>query len=391
MKIVEVISRALASLLWPMLRHTGAHAADRLFIIGTRSPEQRSDLEKRAQFYAPGSTLEFRDKLPLSLIFSLSPVLQASPPHGLQRHLLRILKGVRRSLCPVTSVFNIDSTTYASDGWDWCSLTQYRAILCGRPYNADSAQRTFRDAVVAAKREQHELCYVFGTGTSLEKASERSWEDGYRVVCNTIVRDGELWHHIAPHFIVAGDAIYHFGHTAFAAAFRQDLAARMRESNATFLYPEMFREIVRIHLPEDIQARCIAIPTGNRRTIHDDLTREFSLPGFGNVLPLLLLPVGCTMARNVALWGFDGRAPTDKLFWSNSSKHSYPEHFHTLRAAHPAFFDHHVPKEDPEKYVRLVHGDTLELALQTAEKLGWTFRMLHHSWTATLAKRIYPQ
>jgi len=390
MKIVEVISQISAFLIWPLLRRMAPRAANRLFIIGAQSAEQRSDIEKRAQFYAPGAKPEFRDKITPSLLFSLSPVLLASPPRGHQRHLTRILKGVRRCLCPVASVFNIDSTTYASDGWDWCALTLYRATLCGRSYDAGAAQRAFREAVIAAKHDGHALCYVFGTGTSLEKASERGWGDGYRIVCNTIVRDDQLWHHITPHFIVAGDAIYHFGHTTFAAAFRQDLTARMRESDATFLYPEMFREIVRIHLPQDIQARCIAIPTGNRQTIHDDLTREFSLPGFGNVLPLLLLPVGCTMARNVALWGFDGRAPSDKLFWSNSSKHSYPEHFHTLRAAHPAFFDHHVPKEDPEKYVRLVHGDALEDALQIAEKAGWTFRMLHHSWTGTLAKRFRP-
>lgn len=389
MKAIEIVSRALAFLLWPVLRGSAPKAADRIFVIGARSSEQRSDLATRAQFYAPGSRLEFLEEISSRLAFSLSPVLLASPTQGARRTMLRIFKGIRRSLCPLPSIFNVDSTTYAADGWDWCGLTIYRAALGGRTSDVEKNRRIFTDAVASAKREQHELCYAFGTGTSLGKAQDRDWEDGYRVVCNTIVRDGKLWHHLKPHFIVAGDAIYHFGHTAFAAEFRKDLIVRMRESNVTFLYPETFREIVRLHLPEDIHSRCIAIPTGSRQTIHDDLTKNFSLPGFGNVLPLLLLPVACTLARNVALWGFDGRAPSDRLFWSNSAKHSYPEYFDALRAAHPAFFDHHVPKEDPEKYVRLVHGDTLELALRTAEKAGWTFRMLHLSWTATLAKRMY--
>ncbi|WP_458868572.1 hypothetical protein, partial [Enterococcus faecium] len=80
----------------------------------------------------------------------------------------------------------------------------------------------------------------------------------------------------------------------------------------------------------------------------------------GNVLNKLLLPLGCNLSKHVGLWGFDGRAPKDQLFWSNSQKQSYTELMPTLQAAHPAFFDHFVPRENPEKYVQSVHGDVLE-------------------------------
>ena len=48
------------------------------------------------------------------------------------------------------------------------------------------------------------------------------------------------------------------------------------------------------------------------------------------------------------------------MFWANSAGHSYTELLPTLQEPRiPAFFDHHVPKDDPEKYLRSVHGDVL--------------------------------
>jgi hypothetical protein len=289
---------------------------------------------------------------------------------------------------PLPSIFNVDYITNPNDGWEWCQLTLYCGMMAGRDYNTEEAQARFNAAIAETRKKNLKKCYIFGTGASLEKAEERCWDDGYRVVCNTIVRDKVLWHQLEPQFIVAGDAIYHFGHTPFAAAFRRDLVARLEESRTYFIYPEIFREIVLREVPAALQARCIAVPLGDHQTVHDDLTQNFLLPGLGNVLPLLLLPIGCTLARDVGLWGFDGRAPTDEFFWANSAKHSYPEHFDTLRLAHPAFFKHYIPQKDPNKYVRAVHGDTLEHALHVAETAGWKFRMLHHSWTETLAKRM---
>jgi len=105
------------------------------------------------------------------------------------------------------------------------------------------------------------------------------------------------------------------------------------------------------------------------------------------VLNLLLLPLGCTLSKNVFLWGFDGRAPNDQLFWANSAKHSYPELMDTLRAAHPSFFEHFVPADKPTQYVRKVHGDQLDECLSQSERDGWSFVMMHKSWTPTLQKR----
>lgn len=281
-------------------------------------------------------------------------------------------------------VYDIDWRTNPQDGWNWIDAA---SRVAGHTVDFGAAKDRYEASRQDLSARGANAVYVFGTGPSLEKASGRTWNDGVRIVCNTIVRDHALWHHIDPDLIVAGDGIYHFGFTDFATEFRADLVRRLEESGRTlFLYPAQFDIIVRRSLPAWLHARLIPVPVGKGTDIHQTL-RRFELPGLGNVLNLLLLPVACDLGRRVQLWGFDGRAPTDQLFWANSVKQSYAELLPTLQAAHPAFFDHHVPKEDPEKYLRSVHGDVLENCFQQAEREGWHFDMLHHSWTQSLSRR----
>lgn len=355
------------------------------------TPTQTADLQTRLAFYAPALAaggVRVVARVGWREVWHKRPLLLFDTSDRLPRWVQKWRSGV----------FDIDYRRNPRDGWEWCDLAAYAVspFLMGRGRtrtNTDegalllSTQQTFAHRVAQLHQEGLNKCYLFGTGPSLAAASERDWNDGYRVVCNTIVRDAALWHHLAPHFIVAGDGIYHFGHTPFAHAFRRDLLARLRESDTLFIYPARFDPIVRRELAE-VANRLIPIPIGRHRHIHADLTQQFALPNLGNVLPLLLLPLGCTLAQEVGLWGFDGRAPDDKLFWQNSNRHSYPELLPTLQAAHPTFFSHNVPQADPTRYVRAVHGDVLEVALSEAESAGWCFTMLHHSWTETLRKRM---
>jgi hypothetical protein len=362
----------------------------RLLIVGSDGAEIPGELSERLSYYAPGISAVIREAPTFGDMLSLDPVIVAQQD-AYERPDIRSLVLIRKLICDLPSVFNVDAARNPMDGWEWCALTRY--LSYGRTRTLEDlprAQTSFRNAIGAMRQQSLRASYIFGTGASLERAGDRDWSDGYRIVCNTIVRDAALWRHIDPHIIVAGDAIYHFGHTAFARAFRRDLEARLLESDTLFVYPASFDCVVRTQLTSEIHARCIPVALSGRKRIHSDLSQTFELPAFGNVLLLLLLPLACTLSRDVRLWGFDGRAPTDKYFWTNSSRHTYGEHFNTLIEAHPAFFDHYVPKSDPNKYVRTVHGDVLETALQAAESEGWTFQMLHQSWTEALAKRLKP-
>ena len=125
-----------------------------------------------------------------------------------------------------------------------------------------------------------------GTGPSLAKAIDYEWNNGYRIVSNTIVRDPILWEHIKPHFFVAGDPIYHFGHTEFSSRFRNDLLDRFKKLPAYFLYPAIYDFIVRREFYEFLEW-LIPIPISlDQYEITGDLSEKFQLPSLGNVLNL---------------------------------------------------------------------------------------------------------
>jgi len=338
------------------------------------TPGELSDLNRRLQFYCPNVKLEVKSIN--SAVISRVPILYFNDKNKLSKW----VKYFRRS------IYYIDYRTNPIDGWEWISL----ANLCsGCKPDIKISKIKFIQNINKLKAQGLNKCYIFGTGPSLEKAIDCNFSDGYRVVCNTIVKDKLLWKHLDPNFIVAGDAIYHFGHTTCARMFRKDLLDRMQETpNTYFLYPQEFHTIVyrQFKLIED---RLIPVPIGSYRYYHNDLVESFALPALGNVLQLLLLPLACTLSKNIYLWGFDGRAPHDKLFWSNSEKHSYSDHLPELQKEHPKFYEYFTPKDEPNKYINDNFGDEMEKLLQLAEARGFHFTLMHKSWTSTLMKR-YP-
>lgn len=286
--------------------------------------------------------------------------------------------------------FDVDFNNNEEDGWNWHNaLTAYTFTESSEDTEIELSKKRF--VSYANSIEKFEKSYALGTGPSLAKAINVDWSDGYRIVCNTIVRDSDLWNHIKPHFIVAGDAIYHFGHNSFAQSFISDLKNRLRESSIVFLYPFLYHSFLKDELYE-FKERLIPIPTNDSDLIHVSLFEDFSIPAkIGNVLNVLLLPLATSLSKNVYLYGFDGRSPNDKLFWANSQKHSYGEKINEIQLHHPKFFDFHVPKNNENKYVHDVHGQKLERILSIAEQEGWSFTMMHDTWTETLKRRYNPK
>jgi hypothetical protein len=284
-------------------------------------------------------------------------------------------------------VFDVDFDTNPRDGWELARLATTLAVR--RPASGRKAAALRFQAFAHRQRQTGKSrAYLLGTGPSLASAKDVDFADGIVVACNTIVRDRDLWNHVRASVLVAGDAIYHFGHTPHARAFRADAAARIRESggDTVFVYPETFDPVVRAEFV-GLEDSLVPIPVGEHHDVTVDLTTHFALPDLGNVLNLLLLPVGASLSRNIWLWGFDGRAPADVLFWANSSRHSYSDLMPGLRQAHPAFFRVMVPSGRESKYVESVHGDDLDRQMEDAERRGFTFNMMHFSWTPTLSKR----
>lgn len=284
-------------------------------------------------------------------------------------------------------VADLDYESNPIDGWALIDLGV--ALRGSQRRAAKQAHSSFVRHVENLNLDGPRPVYIFGTGPSLQLAHERSFDDGVTVVCNTTVRDADLWNHLSPAFLAAGDAIYHFGDNPHSAAFRADALRRLRESDGRtlFVYPAQFDVIVRTEF-SDVAPLLAPIPFGPHTDVTVDLTKHFYLPLVENVLANLLLPIGCTVSNDIRLWGFDGRAPADQGFWANSDRHSYPELMQSIRDAHPAFFAEKIPAGNETRYVNQVHGDVLDQRLTAAELRGYSFTMLHPSWTPILQKRF---
>jgi len=355
----------------------GHYKGNQIMIITNKSNDDLlRNILNRCQFYIPDYHYKIlylaqNENIQVKYLFNTIPLLLLTK-RNIKNNLLGKLRG---------GIFDVDYQKNPGDGREWHSLLNYTQSE-ETHYNSKNRFVKYCDSL---NKYKFSKCYIFSTGPSLNKALSHDWSDGYRVVCNTIVRDQNIWNHINPHFIVAGDAIYHFGHTKFAKKFREDLSKRLQENNTMFVYPSVFHNVVKRDFSH-LKNKLIPVPLGEHQYFNN-LTNYFKLPDLGNVLNLLLLPLACTLSKNIFMWGFDGRAPDDKLFWSYSKKHFYDEYFIELQEAHPAFYKYHVPKDNPEKYVKSVHGDILDSNMNYAENRGWQFNMMHTSWTPALQKR----
>lgn len=371
MRILSPIARKLFS--FTAKANTVLGLSTKIFVVLPEQDEKLiTDIKNRIKFYTLGfGYLMLQGRRPplLPMFFGMHVVCFDQS-----------IKGKFYKLFPNT--YAVDHRAEIA-GWEWMrfstNFTKHKVDLKKSRDNLEQA---------IAKYGGFSKAYVFGTGPSLSRAADRDWSNGFRIVCNTIVRDKELFDHINPHFIVAGDAVYHFSHTDFAQHFRRDLHFRMSENRDLFFaYPETFDVIVRTELAE-FDDRLIPIPTGGPKQLDIILAEVFKLPSLGNVLALLLLPMAFTFSQRACLIGFDGRDPKDTKspFWANSEKHSYSELMGTLQDQFPAFFNHFVPKNDSGAYIKSVHED-LEVLICDAESRGKVIEMLHPSWTETLHRR----
>ena len=274
-----------------------------------------------------------------------------------------------------------DRHTNIWEGWTWAGFCAALRTSVERDRQEHEAQEQFRSYV--ATLPAFDRCYVFGTGPSLDQAWERSFADGYRVVCNTIVRNRALLDHIAPHFIVAADAVHHFDGNTHAAAFRADLAASLRDRELRALVPDLFYPLLVAYHP-DVVSKVIPVRT-DLEGIHIDMKRCLAYTNLPNVLNGLLLPLASSLADEVLLLGFDGRAPEDEAFWANSEANSYPEYKAAIKIAHPQFF-----RGTDYAHYAAEQSDAAELILSKGESLGKHYFCLNRTHIPALARRMMP-
>jgi hypothetical protein len=265
--------------------------------------------------------------------------------------------------------------------------------------------------------DECEQGYVFGTGPSLEAhAMDFDYSDGFRVVCNSIVKNKTLLNYIKPQLLVFGDAQHHMSPCRYAATFRQAAIEAVNELQCYILtedyhlplllahYPELKDKIIGIEAPGVWKLSLYEIimmvlhnphkiPWFDKIPGHDE---EYNFPTpdkfyvrlTGSVLPSFMIPIVSSICKDIYILGADGRDPKGRkpdgtFIWGYSPSCQFNEQ--TAFDTHPSYFRDRPYTEDFDIYCENFEG-----LIHYGESLGRKYYSLAPSYIPVLAQRLVP-
>lgn len=225
---------------------------------------------------------------------------------------------------------------------------------------------------------------VLGTGPS---AGELRGDHGtwtYRIVCNSAIRDNELMERLRPTHICFGDPVFHFGPSAYAGQFRQDLRTVAERYDSLLVVPGYCAEVLAANMPW-ARGRMLPLPLTSDEwrapTIASPAVRST-----GNVLTQQMVPLAITLARQIDIGGADGRKPDEKYFWAHSKAHQYDDALmNSAFEAHPAFF-----RDTDYADYYAAHCAVVDELIHYGETRGCQFATVTNSYIPALASRLQP-
>ncbi len=251
-----------------------------------------------------------------------------------------------------------------------------------RSFDADLAES--RDKFLRMVREvgKHRKGYIFGTGPSLAEAMNMDFSDGVTIACNSMAKNESILEKLQPTIFVIADPIFHAGCSSYAGKFRQYLCKVLDTYGCYLIVPFRDYKLYMANLPERFQGRIVGIPLEHLDHINLDLTERFAVKSISNILTLFLIPLACTLFKEVGIVGCDGRRlEEDGYFWPHHKASQLNEEMEKIKLAHPSFF-----AIDYNDYYRR-HCQTLEQWLREGQRMGVTFRNLTPSYIPALQIR----
>jgi hypothetical protein len=245
-----------------------------------------------------------------------------------------------------------------------------------------AAARRLADAIVSAAAP---IAHVFGTGPSLATIDPAALPAGVSIVCNSIVKNHGLMDRLQPRFVTAIDPIFHAGPSAHAGAFRAELIAALRRHRSWFIVQERDAHLYEALLPPDVRELVIPAPVRFALAPNFDLERRFHLTATRNVLTLTLLPLAAALARDIYVYGCDGRRVEDgAAFWGYDPHTVFAPELDSQREAHPGFFTLEM-----DDYYAL-HAETVRRWIGAIERRGGRVMAGTTSLIPALASRPAP-
>jgi hypothetical protein len=264
----------------------------------------------------------------------------------------------------------------------------------------------------------HEKGYAFGTGPSLERAAEFDYSGGFRVVCNTIVKNKALLEHIKPQLLVFQDLAFFFGPSRYSAEFRQMMIETVRKFQCYIMvpyhsvplllahYPELESKIIGVQIPGivDMSVREIIwmLIRISKRIFNSSLPLPTKIPGHGeefnfptpdklyvrastNVMTTSMLPVVSSICEEIYIIGADGRKPDESYVWTYNPSSQLGDIMQTIFDTHPSIFRDSVYTDYYKE-----HCDFFENLLRYGESMEKKYYSLTPSYIPALAKRPAP-
>lgn len=235
-----------------------------------------------------------------------------------------------------------------------------------------------------AERWQGRVINAFGNGPSLEKIVTNKIDigDGVAAVCNSTIADHAALSHLKPEMLFCGDPVQHCGVSKYAGEFRTALAASLSDPSRVLFtqlgYVPYFRSIT----GPECHDRIIGIGNDRRSAFNLDLSAEFITAATANIFTMLVLPVACTVSKDINVFGCDGMSfSASTKPWSHSNEDDYMGRMAVTHRVHPGFWRRNY-EEEYWSYCR----DLGEL-LNTAEKTGHKVCVRTPSYVPALAKR----
>ncbi|MFT4414712.1 hypothetical protein ACLM5H_12710 [Fredinandcohnia humi] len=230
-----------------------------------------------------------------------------------------------------------------------------------------------------ASAKQYSSSTVFGSGPSIEKSYNHDFNSSFTIICNSLVKNKKLLHHIRPNVITFGDPVLHFSLNKYANEFRNHVLETVMEYNSYCVVPEKGADLLIKHFPE-IKEYIIGIPMKSEINFPDD--KKFFVKSSSNILTLFMLPIASAIADQIYIIGSDGREKKEKLFWQHSPSVQFNDLMDTVYKAHPSFFRDRIYTEYYNRHVNY-----LEELIKTGEKIGKKYYSLEDSYIDALRER----
>lgn len=223
--------------------------------------------------------------------------------------------------------------------------------------------------------------FILATGPSIQNIfTINISEDDLVIACNSLVRNQKALAYARPAVLTFADPVFHFGRSAYAKQFRTHLVRAVASSECVCVVPPERGLLLALHHP-DLISRLVLMPTG--RSFNLPTPRNRAVRAADNIMTLYMLPIASALAREVYIFGADGRAKTDSYFWKYDQGSQYDDLLKSAIDTHPSFFR----DRDYDAYFRN-HCAAIKAIISEGEKRGMKYYSASFSTVPALRQRV---